>query len=74
MEIKGERYLWRPPLIKAPLASWDKNKYYRFHQDHDHDIKNCFILKNEIEDLIHGYLGKYVEKEGTQPNEQISDL
>lgn len=61
MEIKGEKYLQWPPPMRAQLAPCDKNKYYRFHQDHSHDIENCITLKIEIEDIIrHGYLGKYI--------------
>lgn len=56
--------------MRAPPASRDKN-YYHFHYDHEHDTKNYFSLKNEIEDFIqHGYLSKYIHEEGTRPGKQ----
>ncbi|XP_030942090.1 uncharacterized protein LOC115967157 [Quercus lobata] len=30
----------------------NRNKYFRFHRDHGHDIDECFNLKQQIENLI----------------------
>ena len=30
----------------------DLNKYYFYHRDYDHDIKDCLYLRDEIERLI----------------------
>ena len=42
--------------------SWNKNKYYKFHWDHDHNnTEDCFQLKEQISDLNKtGYLRKFV--------------
>ena len=29
-----------------------KDKYCRFHRDHDHNTKDCYDLKRQIEELI----------------------
>ncbi|GAV73028.1 hypothetical protein CFOL_v3_16515, partial [Cephalotus follicularis] len=42
-------------------------KYCRYHLDHGHDIKECRLLKNQIEDLIcKGHLRKYVDRNASQ--------
>ncbi|XP_050240950.1 uncharacterized protein LOC126689815 [Quercus robur] len=58
-----EHYLkWPRPLHSTPNVR-DKNKYYRFHKDHDHNTKDCRDLKEQIEELIRkGKLQKYVKK------------
>ncbi|XP_043717769.1 uncharacterized protein LOC122665683 [Telopea speciosissima] len=49
-----------------PAYEHNKNKYFRFHQDHDHDTKECRQLKYKIEALIQrGHLGRFVKKEGS---------
>ena len=39
------------PLHLLPNVR-DKRKYYRFHKDHGHYIKDCRDLKEQIEELI----------------------
>ncbi|RRT47569.1 hypothetical protein B296_00029418 [Ensete ventricosum] len=42
---------------------WDLRRYCRFHHDYKHDTKECYDLKNQIEDLIHrGHLNRYIMK------------
>ncbi|XP_038979867.1 uncharacterized protein LOC120109988 [Phoenix dactylifera] len=37
-------------------------RYYHFHRDHDHDIEECFQLRDEIKALIHrGILNRFVQ-------------
>ena len=51
-QIKDEHYLkWPRPLHSSPNVR-DKNKYYRFHKDHDHNTEDCKDLKEQIEELI----------------------
>ena len=63
MQIKDEYYLkWPRPLHLSPNIR-DKNKYCRFHKDHDHYTEDCRDLKEQIEELIQkGKLQKYVKK------------
>nr|XP_023884817.1 uncharacterized protein LOC111997011 [Quercus suber] len=63
MQIKDEHYLkWPRPLHSSPHVH-DKNKYCRFHKDHDHYTEDCQDLKEQIEELIQkGKLQKYVKK------------
>ena len=42
---------WLKP-ISASIERRDKNKYYRFHQDHGHRIDECRHLKDQVETLI----------------------
>ena len=62
-QIKDEHYLkWLKPLHSSPNVH-DKNKYCRFHKDHDHHTEDCRDLKEQIEELIRkGKLQKYVKK------------
>ena len=62
-QIKDEVYLkWPRPLHSSPNVR-DKNKYCRFHKDHDHNTEDCKDLKEQIEELIQkGKLQKYVKK------------
>ena len=61
-QIKDEHYLkWPRPLHSSPNIR-DKNKYCRFHKDHDHNTEDCRDLKEQIEELIRkGKLQKYVK-------------
>lgn len=38
--------------MKTLLVKRDRSKYYYFHQDYGHDIKDCCDLKERIEELI----------------------
>nr|XP_023894320.1 uncharacterized protein LOC112006265 [Quercus suber] len=62
-QIKDEHYLkWPRPLHSSPNIH-NKNKYYRFHKDHDHYTEDCRDLKEQIEELIQkGKLQKFVKK------------
>ena len=51
-QIKNEHYLKWPRLLHLSLNVCDKKKYCRFHKDHDHCIKDCRNLKEQIEKLI----------------------
>ncbi|XP_030970403.1 uncharacterized protein LOC115990750 [Quercus lobata] len=53
----GPDHCTRPPM------SVTKNKYRRFHKNHDHNIEDCKDLKEQIEELIRKEkLQKYVKK------------
>lgn len=50
-----------PPAIKTVANKCDNSKYYRYHHDIGHTIKECQILKDEVEKLIQqGQLRNYV--------------
>ena len=62
-QIKDEHYLKWPRLLHLSLNIRDKNKYCRFHKDHDHYTKDYWDLKEQIEELIwKEKLQKYVKK------------
>ena len=51
-QIKDEHYLKWPRPLHLSLNIRDKNKYCRFHKDHDHYTKDCRDLKEQMEELI----------------------
>ena len=75
MQIKDEWTLTFPGKLKSDPSKRSRNKYCRFHRDHDHDMADCYDLKQQIEALIRqGKLQKFVSKErvDTNPQEQAS--
>ncbi|RZR94056.1 hypothetical protein BHM03_00022668 [Ensete ventricosum] len=41
----------------------DRGRYCRFHRDYGHDTKECYDLKNHIEDLIRwGHLNRFIRR------------
>ena len=68
MQIKDKGALTFPGKLKRDPNKWLRDKYCRFHRDHEHDIANCYDLKQQIEALIRqGKLQRFVSKEGTDP-------
>ena len=45
IQIKDEGALTFPGKLKGDPNKKSKNKYGRFHRDHDHDISDCYNLK-----------------------------
>lgn len=39
--------------MKTLLTKRDKSKYYRFYQNYGYDTKDCYDLKEQIEELIY---------------------
>ena len=67
MQIKDERALTFPRKLKENSSKRSRDKYYRFHRDHGHDMSNCYDLKQQIEALImQGKLQRFIGKEGTE--------
>ena len=67
MQIKDERALTFPHKLKENSSKRSRDKYYRFHRDHGHDMSNCYDLKQQIEALImQGKLQRFIGKEGTE--------
>ncbi|XP_065621102.1 uncharacterized protein LOC136063965 [Quercus suber] len=52
MQIKDEPSLKWPKKMKGDPNKCNRNKYCRFHRDHEHDTDECFDLKQQIENLI----------------------
>ena len=52
MQIKDEGALTFPGKLKGDLNKRSRDKYYRFHCDHDHDTTDCYDLRQQIEALI----------------------
>ncbi|XP_057478775.1 uncharacterized protein LOC130766092 [Actinidia eriantha] len=60
-EIKHEKFVKWPAKIKPDPRKRDKSKICDFHQDHGHNTKDCFQLKELVADLVKkGYFRKYV--------------
>lgn len=38
--------------MRLDLRKRNYTKYYQFYRDHDHNIEDCFELKEEIENFI----------------------
>ena len=73
MQIKDEETLTYLGKLKGDPNKRSKDKYCRFHRDHDHDTADCYDLKHQIEALIkQGKLQRFVRKEKTDqpPQEQ----
>ena len=67
MQIRDDPTQQWPKPISTPVERKDKNKYSRFHQDHEHHTDECRHLKDQVETLIRqGKLQKYVRK--TEPH------
>ena len=41
-----------PGKLKGDLSKKSRDKYCCFHQDHDHDMFECYDLKQHVEALI----------------------
>ena len=52
MQIKDEEALTCPIKLKEDPNRRSRDKYYRFHRDHGHDMADCYDLKQQIEALI----------------------
>ena len=64
MQIKDKEALTYPGKLKGDPNRRSKDKYCRFHRDHDHDTADCYDLKQQIEALIiQGKLQRFVKKE-----------
>ena len=72
MQIKNEGTLMFPDKLKGDPNKRPRDKYCRFHRDHQHDTANCYDLKQQIEALIRQEkLQKFISKERTDlPQEQ----
>ena len=52
MQIKDDPSLKWPEKVKGDPNKRNRNKYCRFHRDHEYDTDECFDLKQQIENLI----------------------
>ena len=51
----------RLPPTKPPRPGLDTTKYYRYNRDIHHNTKDCWALKDKVEELIQaGYLAHFV--------------
>ena len=66
--IEGKDYLKKPSPMRAPSNKRNKNKYYRFLQNHGHDTEECHQLKEEIQELINrGFLKRVIAAYAKSP-------
>nr|XP_023927744.1 uncharacterized protein LOC112039133 [Quercus suber] len=69
MQIKDEGERIFPRTLKSDPNKRPRDKYCRFHHDHDYDTADCYDLKQQIEALIRQEkLQKFVSKERVDPN------
>ena len=52
MQIKDDPSLKWLEKMKGYPNKRNRNKYCRFHRDHEHDTDKCYDLKQQIENLI----------------------
>ena len=52
MQIKDEGVLTFPKKLKGDPSKRFRDKYFCFHQDHGHDMFECYELKQQIEAFI----------------------
>ncbi|RRT70025.1 hypothetical protein B296_00028430 [Ensete ventricosum] len=63
LQIREKGLLKTPNPMRSRVEDWDRRRYYRFYRDYGHDTKECYDLKNQIEDLIRrGHLDRYIMK------------
>ena len=63
MQIKDDPALKWPSKLLTNLDKRPRDKYCRFHRDHDHNTEDCYDLKRQIEELIKkGKLQRFVER------------
>ena len=68
IQIKDEGALTFPGELKGDPNKRSRDKYCRFHRDHDHDTANCYNLKQQIEALIRQRkLQRFVRKKKMDP-------
>ena len=71
MLIKDKGALTFLGKLKGNPNKRSRDKYCHFHRDHNHDIANCYDLKQQIETLIkQGKLKRFVNWEGVNPPQE----
>ena len=64
MQIKDEGALTFSDKLKGDPNKRSRDKYCRFHCDHDHDTTDYYVLKQQIETFIRqGKLQRFISKE-----------
>ena len=58
---KAQNLLKKPSKMKSPPKKRNRDKYCRYHRDHNHDTEDCFRLQIAIKKLIKAdHLAKFV--------------
>nr|GEW29827.1 hypothetical protein [Tanacetum cinerariifolium] len=57
----------QPPCLRRSRLPHDMSKYFHFHEDHRHDINQCWELRHQIEEAVRlgqlAYLVKGIKRE-----------
>nr|XP_023888151.1 uncharacterized protein LOC112000284 [Quercus suber] len=68
MQIKDKGALTFPGKLKGDPNKRSRDKYFRFHHDHDYDTADYYDLRQQIEALIRqGKLQRFISKERADP-------
>lgn len=71
MEIRDNPALKWLGNVKSPPAKRAKDKYSQFHRDNEHNIDECFDLKEQIKNLIRqGRLQRFVMMKRPEKQDQ----
>ena len=72
IERKNKNILPPPRPMKMSRKRFNPEEYCDYHQSKGHPTKDCWQLKNAIEDTIHrGWLKNFVDKNGCKEEKPI---
>jgi len=67
---KGKENFGRSNPIRTPDRFRNKDKFYAYHNKAGHNTFECWVLKDEIEELIRrGHLRDYMVRPGDQQSQ-----
>ena len=72
MQIKDKGALTFPGKLKRNPSKRSRDKYYRFYHDHDHDMSDCYDLKQQIEALIRQGMIQVNKKRTDPPQKKVA--
>jgi hypothetical protein len=52
MTIKGDSAFRWPLKMRSDPYKRDQNKFCEYHGDHGHSMKDCMVLRREIENFV----------------------
>jgi hypothetical protein len=75
MAIKGDLAFKWPPKMRSNPYKRDRNKFCEYHGDHGHSMKECMVLRREIENFVkNGKLVRFLAQEQVREANQQRHL